>query len=447
MKTILQRSVIVLFTAVLLFVAAFSSYRVFDLSNERAEIKRDYSLINNISYGLLSVNAWRDHMVRVVTNRIDDFEFTPEQEVALKGEISGVLHAVINKADSMLNAKQKTFKGKLRKVAVNALYNEDKLHKRVPEFAETILKEVTNKKNKERMKFLIQSKLEQFGAVTYDSVNDVSSVQVILTKYNASTLEEFNQRSELVLAGLQDSAYFFMFVILGVMISFLVMWWLVRNAKVFHTPLFTMSVILALIVLFAGVTSPMIEIDARIKELTFHLIGEPIEFKDQVIFFQSKSIVDVVKILLETGKYDSIIVGVLILIFSILFPMAKVLSTKLYLLGKTKWRDNKVIRYFAFKSGKWSMADVYVIAIFMAYIGFKGILDNQIKGLTMQTDSLVSLSTSETSLQPGFVLFVGFVLFSLVLSEVLTRITTHEAKKKRKPAVAKMPQPFLVNES
>lgn len=382
-------------------------------------------------------------MVRVVTNRIDDFEFTPEQEVALKAEISGVLHAVINKADSMLNAKQKTFKGKIRKVAVNALYNEDKLHKKVPEFAETILKEVTNKKNKERLKFLVQSKLEQFGAVTYDSVNDVNRVEAILIKYNASSLEEFNQRSERVLSGLQDSAYFFMFVILGVMISFLVMWWLVRDAKVYHTPLFTMSVILALIVLFAGVTSPMIEIDARIKELTFYLIGEPIEFKDQVIFFQSKSIVDVVRILLETGKYDSIIVGVLILVFSILFPMAKVLSTKIYLLGKTKWRHNKVIRYFAFKSGKWSMADVYVIAIFMAYIGFKGILDNQIKGLTMQTDSLVSLSTSETSLQPGFVLFVGFVLFSLVLSEVLTRITTYEAKKKRKPAVVKTPKPAL----
>jgi Paraquat-inducible protein A len=437
LKTILQRSFIIALTALLLVIAAFSAYNVYSLSGRRAEIKRDYSLLNNISYGLLSVNAWRDHMVRVVTHRIDDFEFTPEQEVALKAEISEVLHAVINKADSMINAKQKTFKGKIRKVAVKALYNEDKLHKKVPEFAETILKEVTNKKNKERLKFLIQSKLEQFGSVTYDSVNDVNRIESLLVKHQASSLEEFNQRSEVHLTSLQKSTYFFMFVILGIMVAFLLMWWLVRGSKVYHTPLFTMSVVLALIVLFAGLTAPMIEIDARIKELTFHLIGEPIEFKDQVIFFQSKSIVDVVHILLETGKYDSIIVGILIMAFSILFPVAKILSTKLYLLGKTKWRDNKVIRYFAFKSGKWSMADVYVVAIFMAYIGFKGILDNQIKGLTMQTDSLVSLSTSETSLQPGFVLFIGFVLFSLVLSEVLTRITTHEAKKKLKPAVAK----------
>lgn len=419
--------------------AGFSAYQVYDLSRQRAEIKRDYSLLNNITYGLLSVNAWRDHMVRVVTHRIDDFEFTPEQEVALKAEISEVLHAVINKADSMINAKQKTFKGKIRKVAVKALYNEDKLHKRVPQFSETIVKEITNQKNKERLKFLIQSKLEQFGSITYDSVNDVDRVQTILSKYQAASLEEFNARSEIVLDGLQDSAYFFMFVILGVLISFLILWWLVKDTKVYHTPLFVMSVLLALIVLFAGLTAPMIEIDARIKELTFHLIGEPIEFKDQVIFFQSKSIVDVVHILLENGKYDSIMVGVLIMAFSILFPVAKILSTKLYLLGNTKWRHNKVIRFFAFKSGKWSMADVYVVAIFMAYIGFRGILDDQISGLTMQTDSLVSISTSETSLQPGFVLFIGFVLFGLILSEVLNRITVREQRKKRKTTSTPVP--------
>lgn len=439
LKTLLQRSLIVLLTSCLLAVAAFSAYKVYSLSNERAAIKRDYGLINNISYGLLSVNAWRDHIVRVVTHRIDDFEFTPEQEGALKEEISGVLHAVINKADSMINAKQKTFKGKIRKVAVKALYNEDKLHKKVPEFSATIVKEITNKKNKERLKFLIQSKLEQFGSITYDSVNDVNRMQIILDKYDAANVDEFNQRSEMVLAGLQDSAYFFMFVILGIMIFFLILWWFVKDTKVYQTPLFTMSVILALIVLFAGITCPMIEIDARIKELTFQLIGEPIEFKDQVIFFQSKSIVDVVTILLETGKFDSILVGILIMAFSILFPIAKILSTKLYLLGKTKWRNNKFIRFFAFKSGKWSMADVYVVAIFMAYIGFKGILDNQIKGLTMETDSLVSLSTSETSLQPGFVLFIGFVLFGLILSSVLNRITAHEQRKKRKPALATTP--------
>jgi hypothetical protein len=81
------------------------------------------------------------------------------------------------------------------------------------------------------------------------------------------------------------------------------------------------------------------------------------------------------------------------------------------------------MRFFAFKSGKWSMADVNVVAIFMAYIGFKGILDSQLSNLNLQTESLASISTNETTLQPGFILFVAFVLFGLVLSVILQRIT------------------------
>ena len=179
----------------------------------------------------------------------------------------------------------------------------------------------------------------------------------------------------------------------------------------------------------------MIEIDARIKEMTFLLMGENISFHDQVIFFQSKSIVDVVRILIETGKFDSALVGVLILLFSIIFPIGKLLSTKLYLLGNEHWRNNRVIRFFAFKSGKWSMADVNVIAIFMAYIGFKGILDSQLESLNMKTESMASISTNQTSLQPGFMLFTAFVLFGLILSGILQRITTEEFPVE-KPAIA-----------
>src|SRR5688572_33375764 len=137
---ILKRTVLILLGGILLAIAVWSGMQVYKLSDERAEIKKDYIVLNNITYGLLSVNAWRDHIVKVVTNRIDDFEFTPEQDKALKYEVSQVLHAVINKADSMVDRKQKTLRGKLKKCAVKTLVNEDKIHAKVPEFAETIVK-------------------------------------------------------------------------------------------------------------------------------------------------------------------------------------------------------------------------------------------------------------------------------------------------------------------
>ncbi len=425
-KTFFQRALIILFSGTLLLIAGYCGFQVSSLSNERAQIKKDYGLLNNINFGLLSVNAWRDHLVRVVSNRIDDFEFSQEQEKALNYEVSQVLHAVINKADSMLDKKQKTIGGKLKKIAIKTFVKEDKLHAQVPVFAKTIVDELKKPKNKKKLKFLAESKLKDFSAITYDSANDIRRNEAILKKYEVADLPAFNIHSELLLSGLQKQTYFFTYVILSIMLLFLVIWWAVRNHKMAHKPLYVVSVLVALVVLVIGLTSPMIEIDARIKEMTFLLMGEDISFHDQVIFFQSKSIVDVVRILIQTGKYDSAFVGILIVMFSIIFPIGKLLSTGLYLLGNVKLRDSRLIKFFAFKSGKWSMADVMVIAIFMAYIGFKGILDSQMESLNMKTDSLASISTNETSLQPGFILFTSFVLFGLILASILERITSQE---------------------
>jgi hypothetical protein len=425
----IQRSLLIFFGGLLLALAVWSGLQVHRLSAERAEIKKDYSVLNNITFGLLSVNAWRDHIVNVVTKRIDDFEFTPQQDKALKEEVSGILHAVINKADSMVDQKQRSIGGKLKKFAVKTLVNEDKIHARVPELAETIVNELKKPSSKARIKSIAQSKLKEFGTITYDSANDISRSESILTKYDVADVSSFNSNASILLDDLQQRAYFFTYLMLGIMGVFLILWWIVRNNKSLHTPLFVLSVLLTFVVLFVGLTSPMIEIDARIKEMSFLLIGEQIDFHDQVIFFQSKSIVDVVTILIETGKFDSAAVGILILIFSIVFPVGKLLATKVYLLGNEKLRSNKVVQFFAFKSGKWSMADVNVVAIFMAYIGFKGILDSQMANLNLKTDSLASISTNETTLQPGFILFVAFVLFSLLLSVVLQRITAPELRE------------------
>jgi hypothetical protein len=155
--------------------------------------------------------------------------------------------------------------------------------------------------------------------------------------------------------------------------------------------------------------------------LDLKLLSSHIIFQDQVIFFQTKSILDVIHILLLNGKADAIFVGILILMFSVLFPVTKLICTTIYLFSKDA--TNAFIRYMAFNSGKWSMADVMVIAIFMAYVGFQGILDDQLADITVHKESINLLTTNRTNLQTGFVLFVAFVLYNLVLAEILKKIT------------------------
>lgn len=430
MSTLFQRILLVLVAGALLIAAAWSSYNIYKYSTEVAGIKKDYSEINSITHGILSVNIWRDHLTNMVLNRIDDFEFTEAQEDTLVMQVENILTAGIDKGASLIDQKQKGIKAKLRKFAVRTLVPEEKIRALVPMFAQTIVTEIQKPENKDALKYVIKSKLQEYSDLTHaNSEVAVMRIDELLDKYEVGDLKDFNQKTSKTIIKLQEQTYFYTYILLLIILLFLVIWWLLRNQKVLHTPLFIISVLVSLVVLFAGITAPMIEIDARFHSVNFLLIGEQITFNDQVIFYQSKSILQVIGILFETGKIDSFVVGLLILVFSIVFPVGKLISTQIYLAGGKRTRKNRILKFFAFKSGKWSMADVYVIAVFMAYIGFQGILDNQLSNLNMETETLVSISTNKTSLQPGFIIFIGFVLFSLVLSSILKRITAREKKK------------------
>jgi hypothetical protein len=65
------------------------------------------------------------------------------------------------------------------------------------------------------------------------------------------------------------------------------------------------------------------------------------------------------------------------------------------------------------------MADVLVVAILMAYIGFSGLISSQLATMVEAGRGIDLLTTDGTSLQLGFFLFLAFVIASLVLSSLL----------------------------
>jgi hypothetical protein len=172
------------------------------------------------------------------------------------------------------------------------------------------------------------------------------------------------------------------------------------------------------VLLVNGLLLPMIEIDARIESLKFNLMGEPVSFVDQVLYYKSKGILEVVRMMFAGTRLDMIFVGVLVLLFSVLFPISKLAATILYTFDDSR-RDNRFINFMVFKTGKWSMADVMVVAIFMAYIGFSGIITEQLKqieGIALNVDIL---TTNKSSLQAGFFSFTSFSVLSLLVSHKL----------------------------
>jgi hypothetical protein len=429
----LQRGLLILAMTVLLAIVAFCGYKVHTLSNEAEAIRRDYSTTNNIGYGILSVNKWRDLVVASVTSEIQDFTLTPAEKDSLQKEVTQLLNGMIDKGDSAINAPKKSIGGKLQKLAYNTFVRKKRLHEMVPGFSSKLTNEMLAPSSKRRLKYLARNKLEDLSQDIYDSTKDADqkTLDSIYQRYNLDSDSAFQKYTDTNLPALQHRTYTYTYVILAVVLAVVGLWCLLRKQRQLYVPFYIMSIAIALVLLLTGLTTAMIDIDARINSLSFQLLGETVSFKNQVIFFQSKSILDVVRILLSTGKYDSIFVGILILAFSILFPVAKLFSTGISLLSQRKWAKNKIIHYFAFQSGKWSMADVTVVAIFMAYIGFNGILQSQMKYLNNQSDAFTSIATNQTSLQPGYIIFVTFVVFGLTLSQILKMIM------EKKPADAR----------
>lgn len=427
----LPKILLILGLSILLIGQVFFGYRLHQLSDQQEQLKYDHSKMNNIMLGLFSMEQWQGKIESIINLQSKRLDITPQQKRELQKEIEGVIIALIDKAEALVTEpKKKSLRGKLIKFAVKNFVQVDTIKKKVPGIARDIISKVDNPTMKKQLANMAVDKLQQMKETDFiDSTLTANAEKIgaVYRKYHVSNRNQFNSKIVSGLKEIKKATYAYSIAMLGGIIVFLLAWWVFRNNKTLHATLFVLSLIFAFILLAVGLTASMIEVDARISEVNFMLLGQQITFQDQVLFFQSKSILDVVMILISGTAIDSIVVGVLILIFSILFPVMKLSSTGIHLLGKKKLAENKVVKYFAFQSGKWSMADVFVIGILMAYIGLNGLLEAQLKGLDIQADSLTLISTHNTALQPGYIIFIAFVLFGLVLSTILKFISPHDS--------------------
>ena len=110
-----------------------------------------------------------------------------------------------------------------------------------------------------------------------------------------------------------------------------------------------------------------------------------------------------------------------------LFPFSKLIASIIYVYVQ-KLRQSKFIKFLIFRTGKWSMADVMVIAIFMAFIGFSGILRDQLKVIEVDSENFDLLTTNASTLQIGFFTFLSFAVLGLLVSHKL-QYSFKEAKK------------------
>jgi hypothetical protein len=391
--------------------------------------KSDFFTINQIKYGLLSGENWSYQVNCIIASKIDSFAIEGENRTLLTGQINDLLNRLFDEADKVLHKKRETLSDKIRYKVINSFVDVDDFRKEIPHFSKAIVDELHRSQNKEKIKQMLKEKIT--GILDATRQDTVGEQYGIFQKYNKPDKVSLNNFIKKETDRIKHEQQVYGYLLIGILLSVLLVWVYLMRHHFLRATGFLLSVLISFIALFIGVSLPMIEIDARISTLDLKLMASHITFYDQVIFFQAKSILDVVHILLTNGGADTIFVGILILLFSVLFPVSKLICTTIYL--SIRERSNGFVRFMAFNSGKWSMADVMVVAIFMAYVGFQSILDNQLADITVSSETINVVTTNRTNLQTGYIIFVAFVLFNLCLAEILKRITTKEKFQTAEP--------------
>jgi hypothetical protein len=418
-----HRFVIIVILGVLSMIAVWLGVLLHQYSLADKKLKADYFSVNQIKYGLLSGNNWTYQVNNIIATKIDSFALGSGNKAVLKKQISDLLNRLFDEADKVLHKERKGLKDKLRYGIINTIVDVDHFREEIPRFSNAIVEEVERSKYKGQLKAMLKDKVTGIlDAANQDTLGEKWSV---IRKYNKKSIAEFNAFITAETDAIRDQQRLRGFGVAGILLLVLGLWIYITKIRKFYALTFIFSVLISFIALFIGISLPMIEIDARITELNLTLLSSHIVFYDQVIFYQAKSILDVIHILITNGRADTVFVGFLILLFSVLFPVTKLVSTTIFLFRKE--RSHKIIRFMAFKSGKWSMADVMVIAIFMAYVGFQSILDDQLQDITAHSETINVVTTNRTNLQTGFLVFVAFTLFNLILAEILKHITSPKA--------------------
>jgi hypothetical protein len=406
-------------SVIILLASAILGHQIISNSISNQQNKNDYAELNHVKYGLFSVEEWKRQITVIIAAEIKQLDLSRTNEQKLRKHIAVLLNTLIDNVDKKIReGNLGSAEGWVKQSFVNIFISLEDIKKGIPEYTEAVIQEMTKSKTKGQLKAVLNKKLEQYINQTFDTT-DTTQLSRILLRTDSPDIESARLKLNEDISAKDDLIFkeATLLIILSVILFAL--------CGISKQPLdpsrYILLVLSLIILLIAGVTTPMIDMEAKISQMSFVLMNHPIHFENQVLYFQSKSILDVFWIMITHKDIQMKFVGVLLITFSIVFPLLKMASSLGYYYNYHQARENPVIKFFVLKSGKWSMADVMVVAIFMAYIGFNGIVDSQFDELRSASQELVILTANGTSPQQGYYLFLTYTLLALFLSGFLTR--------------------------
>jgi hypothetical protein len=410
------------FAAALLLLApaAVCTLRTSNELTARRDLRTDLAELGHVRYGMFNADRWVEQILPILNKQIDALDLTAQNGASLRPMVEQSLYRLLDQVKDQVAPKPKpgdkpNFAAAAMAVMANGMIAN--LRPQVPQFARTVLLELGSKDNKRAIRNYLDGIIAEGAKNTFSPV-DMTAYRAILKEHGCADVAACRAKlsGDIAAADLRiEESY--MAALGAAALAFLVL--LVKSPPLrwYHV---LVMLLFCIVLLAGGIFSPMLEVEAKVSRVAMTFFGEPISFDEQVFYYQSKTVLEVFRTLLDIGQPQMWIVAVLLLTFSVIFPVLKIVTLGVCL-GHMEWlRKNRILRFFALESSKWSMADVLALAIFMSFVAFNGVISSAMAGMQSPGAQIV-VPTDSSKILGGFYLFVGFVLASLFLSWRLER--------------------------
>lgn len=394
------------------------------LSNQLSVLKNDLYEINHFKYDLFNRDVWVEKFLVILSKKI---EINSTDRKVIKETIENLLKESIAKVgDELLNSSQSNdglisqMPALLKKNLYNSLKKD--LLQYTPKLADIGIELINEPKTKNQIKEIIKNVVAEENNTKSNSKIDFVPYQLVLDKYKNTYNCQDKQTCKVFIndeVNKIDHKINNLLLLIFLLYTTLI-FVLIKKDKVLESKQFFLLALSVILLLISGIFAPMINLDVEISKFSTTVLKETIEFNNQSIYHQNKSLFGIIVTLLTFGDFQLIFVGFLISFFSIIFPSFKIISFYVYYYNYKNLRHHPFIKYLALNSGILSFVDVMVVAIFIANLGFENIIKN-LNNIDEESTQ-VHVITGGSQLQAGFYLFFGFSVISLILSYRLKKM-------------------------
>ena len=261
-------SVIIIISSVML------CYQIISNAILNQQNKNDYAELNHIKYGLFSVDEWKRQINTILAEEINKLDLSRTDERELRKHIEVLLNTLIDDVYKILREENEgSAGGRLKQSVINILISPEDVKKGIPEYADSIIHEMTKSKTKGQIKTMLNKQLEQYFNQTFDTQN-TARLSSILLRTGSNDIKIARIKLDRAISDKDDLIVKEAVVLI---ILSVILFALSGFSKQLLAPSQYFLLVLSLIILLiAGVTTPMIDMEAKISQMSFVLMGHPV---------------------------------------------------------------------------------------------------------------------------------------------------------------------------